>query len=318
MLPPGAGAIWKNGSVRIATSSPVSVPIHAGRLERRADVDRDDARVGVGRAHEVHVAHVVALDVVDEDALPLDEAAVLLARDARADVRVPISVTLGRDAAHVADASCRGRLHGLDDVPVARAAADVALQRRLDLVLGRVRVLARAARSRSSACPACSSRTGARGGRENARCSGVSSPSSPARPSTVRIVAPSAWTASIMQLLTARPSSCTVQAPQLPVSQPMCVPVRSRSSRMKCTSSRRASTSRSYVVPLISTRDRPAVARLAHRLIPSLARRRPARRARSTTSASAPAVVGAARARRRADRASSPRPATAACDGLAA
>ncbi len=56
---------------------------HAGRLERRADVDRDDPRVRVGRAHEVHEAHVVALDVVDEDALALDEAAVLLARDAR-------------------------------------------------------------------------------------------------------------------------------------------------------------------------------------------------------------------------------------------
>ena len=42
-----------------------------------------------------------------------------------------------------------------------------------------------------------------------------------------------------------QPSRCTVQAPQLPVSQPMCVPVRSRSSRMKWTSSRRAGTSRS-------------------------------------------------------------------------
>src|SRR4029078_13053045 len=41
-------------------------------------------------------------------------------------------------------ASCRSlrhRLHGLEDVPVAGAAADVALQRLLDLVLGRARVL---------------------------------------------------------------------------------------------------------------------------------------------------------------------------------
>ena len=44
---------------------------------------------------------------------------------------------------------------------------------------------------------------------------------------------------------TAFPFSRTVHAPQLPVSQPTWVPVRSRSSRMKWTSSRRASTSRS-------------------------------------------------------------------------
>ncbi len=55
------------------------------RLERRGHVDRDDLGVRVGRAHEVHEAHVVALHVVDEDALALDEPAVLLARDARPD-----------------------------------------------------------------------------------------------------------------------------------------------------------------------------------------------------------------------------------------
>ena len=102
-----------------------------------------------------------------------------------------------------------------------------------------------AARSRSSACPVCSSRTGGRGARWNDFCSGVSSPSSPARPSTVVIEAPSACTASMQQLLTASAPSCTVHAPQLPVSQPTWVPVRSRSSRRKCTSSRDAGTSRS-------------------------------------------------------------------------
>ena len=49
----------------------------------------------------------------------------------------------------------------------------------------------------------------------------------------------------LQQLLIASPPSCTVQAPQLPVSQPTCVPVRSRSSRRKCTSSSDAGTSRS-------------------------------------------------------------------------
>ena len=48
-----------------------------------------------------------------------------------------------------------------------------------------------------------------------------------------------------MQLFTSVPSTITEQAPQLPVSQPMWLPVRSRSSRMKWISSLRASTSRS-------------------------------------------------------------------------
>ena len=74
-----------------------------------------------------------------------------------------------------------------------------------------------------------------------------------ASPSTVSIEEPSAWTASIMQLFTSVPSTSTEQAPQLPVSQPMWLPVRSRSSRMKWISSLRASTSRSYSVPLIVT-----------------------------------------------------------------
>src|SRR3954451_16341996 len=84
-------------------------------------------------------------------------------------------------------------------------------------------------------------------------CNGVSSPSPLARPSTVVIDAPSAWTASMQQLLIASLPSCTVQAPQLPVSQPMCGPVRSTSSRRKWTRRSDAGTSRSYVVPLIST-----------------------------------------------------------------
>ena len=53
--------------------------------ERGADVDRADARVRVRRAHEMQVAHPVPLDVVEEDALALDQAPVLLARDALAD-----------------------------------------------------------------------------------------------------------------------------------------------------------------------------------------------------------------------------------------
>jgi hypothetical protein len=58
--------------------------VDTAQLERLRDVDRHDLRVRVRRADEVHVAHAVTLDVVEEDALALDEALVLLARDVRA------------------------------------------------------------------------------------------------------------------------------------------------------------------------------------------------------------------------------------------
>ena len=52
-----------------------------------------------------------------------------------------------------------------------------------------------------------------------------------------RDLAPSAWTASIVQLLTALPSTRTVHAPHWLVSQPTWVPVSPRSSRRNWTSS---------------------------------------------------------------------------------
>ena len=62
-------------------------------------------------------------------------------------------------------------------------------------------------------------------------------------PSIVVTSAPSAWTVSTVHDLTASPSTCTVHAPQLDVSQPTCVPVSPRVSRRKWTSSNRGSTS---------------------------------------------------------------------------
>ena len=116
-------------------------PVDAGQRQRRRDVDRDDQRVRVRRAHEVHVAHAVPLDVVDEHALALEEPPVLLARDALARGIAGLEL----DAVAVVRSSCsllpRCRLHRLDDVPVAGAAADVALDRAADLVVGRLRVL---------------------------------------------------------------------------------------------------------------------------------------------------------------------------------
>ena len=64
-------------------------------------------------------------------------------------------------------------------------------------------------------------------------------------PSIVVISWPSAWTASIVQHFALAPSTWTVQAPQLLVSQPTWVPVSPKSSRSRWTSSRRGSTSAS-------------------------------------------------------------------------
>ena len=77
----------------------------------------------------------------------------------------------------------------------------------------------------------------------NACCIGCSVPSAAARPSIVVMSAPSAWTASTVQLFTDSPSMCSVQAPHDDVSHPMFVPVRPTCSRMYWTSSVRGSTS---------------------------------------------------------------------------
>ena len=59
----------------------------------------------------------------------------------------------------------------------------------------------------------------------------------------VVIAAPSACAASIVHDFTDSPSSSTVHAPQLDVSQPIFVPVRPHDSRRYCTSNVRGSTS---------------------------------------------------------------------------
>src|SRR5690348_6683052 len=73
------------------------------------------------------------------------------------------------------------------------------------------------------------------------------------RPSTVVILQPSACTASTVHDFTGWPSRCTVHAPQWLVSQPTWVPVMRKFSRMRCTSSRRDSTSASRTAPLMVT-----------------------------------------------------------------
>src|SRR4029078_5737133 len=68
-------------------------------------------------------------------------------------------------------------------------------------------------------------------------------------PSIVVTSCPSAWTASTLHDFTLRPSRCTVQAPQLLVSQPITVPVRPSFSRRYCTRSIRGSTSSDTLSP---------------------------------------------------------------------
>src|SRR5262249_25931718 len=60
-------------------------PVDAFELERLGDVDGDDLRVAVRRADEGDVPHPVPADGGEGRALPLDEGAVLLARDRLAD-----------------------------------------------------------------------------------------------------------------------------------------------------------------------------------------------------------------------------------------
>src|SRR3954447_12832742 len=72
-----------------------------------------------------------------------------------------------------------------------------------------------------------------------------------ASPSMVRIGLPCACTANIRQDRTASPPTITVQAPQTPCSQPICVPVRPQSSRMASTKVLRGSTRTAWSRPLM-------------------------------------------------------------------
>src|SRR3954454_12655499 len=84
-----------------------------------------------------------------------------------------------------------------------------------------------------------------------AACMGCSSPPG-ASPSIVVTSWPSQVTASVRQASTRLPSTHTVQAPQVPWSQPFFDPVRSRCSRSRSSRLTRASTSANRVSPLTS------------------------------------------------------------------
>ena len=140
-------------------------------------------------------------------------------------------------------------LDRLDDVVVAGATADVALEPGADLGFASASGSSAAGRQPPSPCPACRTRTAGRAprgtppARDAARCR-------LARPSMVVTLAPSACSASVVQLLTELPSTWTTHAPHWLVSHPTCVPVSARFLRRKSTSS---------VFGATSARDRLAV-----------------------------------------------------------
>jgi hypothetical protein len=101
-------------------------PVDALERECGGDVDRDDPRVRVRRAHEVDVAHPMTLHVVEEEALALDEPLVLLARDRLADEALLESGLLLGDGGHAflpptattASTIMRGGTHGSPTSPL--------------------------------------------------------------------------------------------------------------------------------------------------------------------------------------------------------
>ena len=109
---------------------------HAGHLLRLGGVDRLDRGMGMRAAHEIGVGLLRKIDVVGVLALAGDEAVIFLALDACANSGIVHVIDLPSHAG-------RASLHGGDDVVIAGAAADIALELVTDGVL--VQLLAIAA-----------------------------------------------------------------------------------------------------------------------------------------------------------------------------
>ena len=130
-------------------------PVDAAELERLRDVDALDLRVRVRRAHEVEEAHPVPLEVVEEDALALDEAPVLLARDALAR---PAALGLGLlDDERPLERRHHGGTHGSPVTSFRKnLGSPCPLARQPRLSPGRARLCLRGSHARSSAHHAAS------------------------------------------------------------------------------------------------------------------------------------------------------------------
>ena len=122
----------------------------AGGRPRRARVDVRDGRVGERAAHHGEVQHPGELDVVGPPGAAGEEALVLLAAPGLADLRGGAVLDGGHRTALLSGSAAleaalhraRTGRHRLDDVVVARAPAEVALEPEADLLLGGVRVVA--------------------------------------------------------------------------------------------------------------------------------------------------------------------------------
>ena len=133
-------------------SSPVQTPTTPRHRLGRRRVDAGDAAWANGAADERACEHAGQLEVVDEAGLAGDELGVLLAQDGAR--RCQPGGRLRRSPSSGPRRLAGGRLHGLHDVLVAGAAAEVALQRRRRIVVvGRRRVSLEDAESRPSSCP---------------------------------------------------------------------------------------------------------------------------------------------------------------------
>ena len=187
----------------------------------RRGIDRLEVGMGVMRAQEHAEGHVPELHVGDVVALAGEEALVFLAEDRRADACLARHARVPRAGVH------RGRPveDGGDDVLVARAAADVALEPVPHVAFGRRRIAPgeidgahhHAGRAEAALQPVVPVESLLHRVERALFAAGRG-----ARPSMVVTAAPSVETASIVQLLTETPSTWTTHAPHCDVSQPMC------------------------------------------------------------------------------------------------
>ena len=189
-------------------------------------VDAFDSCRAVRAADDAGVMHPGHLEIVQVERGAGDQPRIFLAADALAEERLG----LGDCGRHGSGSSRFGRgFHGVDNVLVSRAAAEIALEAVADLLLGRDRIV-------GEQLP--------RGENHPRRTkSALQRMFIPERllqrvelavlrqPLDRQHVPSFRLDREMVQLLTAMPSSMTVQAPQIEVSQPMCGPVSPATSR---------------------------------------------------------------------------------------
>ena len=236
-------------------------------IRARASVDRDELDVELAVEVDVGDVRLLAGDAPMPPTRPATCRCHWVRRRRRVDARLAAPGARRPPAALPAAAAA----HGLDDLLVAGAAAQVAGEPLLDLGARRVRAVARAAPAPTISWPGMQKPHCTAPVSRKACWSGWSRPPA-ASPSTVVTLAPSASTARTRHESTLTSSSSTVHAPHSPTRQHSFVPVSPRSSR---------STSRSVWCGATVDRARAAVDRQLDRSPRRHARPSAARAARS-------------------------------------